>query len=1090
MASHLQLIGENGAFNSQFEHAISALESGRRYLGLAIFGSQSTGKSTLLNDLFGTAFPTLPPGGARSQTTKGVCASITTADALGRGAAGGADDAGGPAGPRQAAPPYLLLFDCEGSDSRERFHSAEERMERQIACFAAAASDVLVINLWHTDIGRPSASNYHLFSIIFQFYFATLRASRPPGARLTMVFAVRDADAQTPEEEAALGALLTGDLVRIYRDTVGAGADAGVGAGSADADASLGAFEQHVDLRFWFLPHRKFARDAYDAKLAGLRDYLARSFVFPEAPLVVPPAASPERVPAPDLCAFLSNIWGVIARNDALDIPSQRSLIARMRCEAAYADALAAYQRAAADVQLTLDDYALRSISGGSGAAGASGARRRASVQVPGRAMAQSTTVLQQPALTPCVPGAYGAHSMYSTSSAPTESALSTLLKMAGSYSICKALGAGAADALRLYDAAAQFYASSVVAEWRAKLQDAIAASTRDLTATLTANASEVFSASLQLLVKQLSAHIAGTGALLREFLTTEAATHVYDELNEYYEAFADFFGGKAFTNTDTFSTIKRLLRLCGSLAHRVLTDAEYRDASPSGPAQGEFVRFLHKTLSSLAVCNPMLSENVLSGASSNGRGGAPMQSRGSLDYDLLSPHAQSVADASPDMELSAMGSSTQSGLATANVAVQIALLCDCLLCILVLYCLPLACLADSLDRIPPGADQEPRAYSPIQLAVLRYISAVNTAYADLHAVANGALTEAVSAYADVQAKEAASRLLRQMDHNVPASVSLHRQECFLLCMRLRMLFAQKLSGCLAIDRAGPPSGDTAHEPETCRVHRLALEGSKGLRHSAYASLLPTRFIAEAAAAIDGSILKALADACRAFMKQDADVALQDRFTRLFMFNPDGSIHAWKRAENAEERYGAASKEAEACFRTLVSMRVDAPAQAPGGCMAVAPWPPFVAQCEDMAPGDVFELPALQSALPIRSCSPDQAETILQRARNLWYEVFCSTKRDIGTLLGPAGPDTPLYVWLLLLFFARSDIAAVLRNRVALAAALVAGALYLYLYNRVDRRALQGAAGILAEACRTRNLALLGAVYAQVALALRRRPDE
>lgn len=61
----------------------------------------------------------------------------------------------------------ILVFDIEGTDSKER---GEHRLtfEQTTSLFALAISDVLLINMWTSDIGRYSASNYGLLRVIFE----------------------------------------------------------------------------------------------------------------------------------------------------------------------------------------------------------------------------------------------------------------------------------------------------------------------------------------------------------------------------------------------------------------------------------------------------------------------------------------------------------------------------------------------------------------------------------------------------------------------------------------------------------------------------------------------------------------------------------------------------------------------------------------------------------------------------------------------------------------------------------------------------------------------------------------------------------
>lgn len=75
-APAIQLIDEKGAFNEaalvDFCKAVKLAECGLSYAVVAIMGPQSSGKSTLLNHLFGTKFREMDALMGRNQTTKGV----------------------------------------------------------------------------------------------------------------------------------------------------------------------------------------------------------------------------------------------------------------------------------------------------------------------------------------------------------------------------------------------------------------------------------------------------------------------------------------------------------------------------------------------------------------------------------------------------------------------------------------------------------------------------------------------------------------------------------------------------------------------------------------------------------------------------------------------------------------------------------------------------------------------------------------------------------------------------------------------------------------------------------------------------------
>jgi hypothetical protein len=118
-------------------------ERGTNYSIVGIMGCQSSGKSTLLNLLFGTKFEELDSSKGRSMTTKGIWF----------GGAANAKD--------------ILVLDLEGTDSANR---PDDRgaYERQSALFALALTEVLIINMWQSDIGRYVAANYGVLSTIFE----------------------------------------------------------------------------------------------------------------------------------------------------------------------------------------------------------------------------------------------------------------------------------------------------------------------------------------------------------------------------------------------------------------------------------------------------------------------------------------------------------------------------------------------------------------------------------------------------------------------------------------------------------------------------------------------------------------------------------------------------------------------------------------------------------------------------------------------------------------------------------------------------------------------------------------------------------
>ncbi|KAG5516036.1 hypothetical protein RHGRI_036923 [Rhododendron griersonianum] len=169
-----QLIDVNGEFNvtglHTFMKTAKLADLGLSYAIVAIMGPQSSGKSTLLNHLFGTNFREMDAFRGRNQTTKG----IWIAKAVG-------------------IEPCTIVMDLEGTDGRERGED-DTAFEKQSALFALAISDIVLINMWCHDIGREQAANKPLLKTVFQ---VMMRLFSP--RKTTLLFVIRD-KTKTPLE--------------------------------------------------------------------------------------------------------------------------------------------------------------------------------------------------------------------------------------------------------------------------------------------------------------------------------------------------------------------------------------------------------------------------------------------------------------------------------------------------------------------------------------------------------------------------------------------------------------------------------------------------------------------------------------------------------------------------------------------------------------------------------------------------------------------------------------------------------------------------------------------------------------------------
>ncbi|XP_057473642.1 protein ROOT HAIR DEFECTIVE 3-like [Actinidia eriantha] len=275
------IIDEYGTFNfdglENFGKQVKLAEYDISYAVVSIMGPQNSGKSTLLNHLFGTNFKEMDADEGRTQTTKGIwlamCAGIQ---------------------------PPILVMDLEGNDGSER----EENIvfEKQIALFSIAVSDIVLINMWCHDIGREQAANRPLLRILFQ----EMRRLYKP-RKTTLVYVIRD-KSKTPLDK--LAEKLRKDTVQIWNS---------VPKPQALQDSPLSEF---FNVEVVALPNYEYQKEDFKEEVAKLKNQLSH-FRACDSPLI----------PASRFCSKAIEIWENIKDNKDLDVPAFKVLVDEARCE-------------------------------------------------------------------------------------------------------------------------------------------------------------------------------------------------------------------------------------------------------------------------------------------------------------------------------------------------------------------------------------------------------------------------------------------------------------------------------------------------------------------------------------------------------------------------------------------------------------------------------------------------------------------------------------------------------------------------------------------------------------------------------------
>ncbi|KAH8093879.1 RHD3/Sey1 [Cristinia sonorae] len=278
-------------------------DAGFDYDIVAVFGSQSTGKSTLLNRLFGTNFDVMDET-QRQQTTKGIwmCRGKNM---------------------------NVMVMDVEGTDGRER--GEDQDFERKSALFSLASSEVLLVNMWETQIGLYNGANMGLLKTVFEVNLGLFGKQTPDGRtqRTLLLFVIRDHIGQTPLT--SLASSLSVDMQKLW-DSI-----------SKPPELQDRKLSDYFDLDFAALPHKLLVPEKFETAVQTLRT----RFTDKSSPGYVFKPVYHKRIPADGVSFYMEGIWEQVQTNKDLDLPTQQELLAQFRCDEISAAALAEFNEQA-----------------------------------------------------------------------------------------------------------------------------------------------------------------------------------------------------------------------------------------------------------------------------------------------------------------------------------------------------------------------------------------------------------------------------------------------------------------------------------------------------------------------------------------------------------------------------------------------------------------------------------------------------------------------------------------------------------------------------------------------------------------------
>ncbi|KAG8984705.1 Dynamin-like GTPase that mediates homotypic ER fusion [Tulasnella sp. JGI-2019a] len=295
-----RVIDRDQNFTADFNNSLKTwglLNVGFNYNVVSIFGSQSTGKSTLLNSLFDTTFDVMAKT-RREQTTRGLWMS-------------------------RAKDVPIVIMDVEGVDSREQ--GEDQDFQRKAALFALASTEVLIVNLWEDQVGLHNGANMGLLKTVFEVNLS-LFGNNSSQSRTLLLFVIRDRVSATPLSN--LQATLVADLTNIWRV---------INKPEGQKQCRL---DDYFDMSFVQMAHKLLSPDQFDTDVVELR----KRFTDGSREDCVFKPEYHKRIPTDGMANYMESVWDLVRHNHDLNLPTQHELLAQFRCDQIAACALEAFE--------------------------------------------------------------------------------------------------------------------------------------------------------------------------------------------------------------------------------------------------------------------------------------------------------------------------------------------------------------------------------------------------------------------------------------------------------------------------------------------------------------------------------------------------------------------------------------------------------------------------------------------------------------------------------------------------------------------------------------------------------------------------
>ena len=270
-------------------------DNGLNYHIVSVFGSQSTGKSTLLNKLFGTQFDVMDEE-KRQQTTKGIW--FSHANYIASAESETID--------KKKNDKNIFVLDVEGVDGRER--ADDKDFERKSALFALATSEILIVNIFEHQVGLYQGANMELLKTVMEVNLSLFHKQKQ---KCLLLFVIRDFTGMTPLSN--LGTSLESDMNKIWADL------------NKPEECTHSKLEDFFDLSFFAITHKYYQADQFELNIKQLGDKFSDESLFANYKYH-------RQIPIDAWSMYSEKVWDQIEDNKDLDLPTQQILVSKFKC--------------------------------------------------------------------------------------------------------------------------------------------------------------------------------------------------------------------------------------------------------------------------------------------------------------------------------------------------------------------------------------------------------------------------------------------------------------------------------------------------------------------------------------------------------------------------------------------------------------------------------------------------------------------------------------------------------------------------------------------------------------------------------------